>query len=93
MLPEPMFIRVFDVDSDGSLEHTITVIQNAHRTLMKEWEDTFPIEQVDTPRTPFWRDTKAHRLVIPPDQGLKCELMHSWHDGPLSGHPGRDETI
>jgi Integrase zinc binding domain len=19
--------------------------------------------------------------------------MHSWHDGPLSGHPGRDETI
>jgi RNase H-like domain found in reverse transcriptase/Integrase zinc binding domain/Chromo (CHRromatin Organisation MOdifier) domain len=93
MLPEPIFIHVFDADSDGSLEHTITVIQNAHYTLMKEWEGIFPIERVDTPHTPFWRDTKSHRLVIPPDQGLKRELMHSWHDGPFSGHPGRDKTI
>jgi hypothetical protein len=44
MLPEPIFIRIFDADSDGSLEHTITTIQNAHRTLMKEWEGTFPIK-------------------------------------------------
>jgi RNase H-like domain found in reverse transcriptase/Reverse transcriptase (RNA-dependent DNA polymerase)/Integrase zinc binding domain/Chromo (CHRromatin Organisation MOdifier) domain len=93
MLPEPIFIRVFDADSDGSLEHTITTLQNAHHALMKEWENTFPIERVDTPHSPFWRDTKGHRLVIPPDQGLKRELMYSWHDGPLSGHPGRDETI
>jgi RNase H-like domain found in reverse transcriptase/Integrase zinc binding domain/Chromo (CHRromatin Organisation MOdifier) domain len=93
MLPEPMFIRVFDADSDGSLEHTITIIQNAHQSLMKEWEGTFPIERVDNPRLPFWRNVKGHRLVIPPDQGLKRELMHSWHDGPFSGHPGRDETI
>jgi Integrase zinc binding domain len=93
MLPEPIFIRVFNADSNGSLEHTITTIQNAHYTLMKEWEGTFPIERVDTPHTPFWRDIKAHRLVIPPDQGLKRELMHSWHNGPLSGHPGRDKTI
>jgi hypothetical protein len=44
MLPEPIFIRVFDADSDGSLEHTITIIQNTHHSLMKEWEGTFPIE-------------------------------------------------
>jgi Integrase zinc binding domain/Chromo (CHRromatin Organisation MOdifier) domain len=93
MLPEPIFIRVFDADSDGSLEHTITIVQNAHHTLMEEWESTFPIERVNNLHAPFWRDIKAHRLVIPPDQGLKRELMHSWHDGPLSGHPGRDETI
>ena len=60
---------------------------------MKEWENTFPIERVDSPGTPFWRDTSAHRLIIPPDQGLKREIMHTWHDGPLNGHPGRDETI
>jgi RNase H-like domain found in reverse transcriptase/Reverse transcriptase (RNA-dependent DNA polymerase)/Integrase zinc binding domain/Chromo (CHRromatin Organisation MOdifier) domain len=93
MLPEPIFIRVFDADSDGSLEHTITVTQNTYRTLMEEWEGTFPIERVNNPDAPFWRDAKSHRLVIPPDQGLKRELMHSWHNGPLSGHPGRDETI
>jgi Integrase zinc binding domain len=45
------------------------------------------------PNTPFWRDISKHRLVIPPDQGLKREIMHTWHDGPLNGHPGRDETI
>jgi Integrase zinc binding domain/Chromo (CHRromatin Organisation MOdifier) domain len=60
---------------------------------MKEWEDTFPIERVDNLNKPFWRDIKGQRLVIPPDQGLRCEIMNSWHEGPLNGHPGRDETI
>jgi hypothetical protein len=87
MLPKPLFIRVADEDSPGSVEHFITVIQNNNRTLMKEWESTFPIEQVDSPNpnTPFWRDISEHRLIVPPDQGLKCEIMHTWHDGPLNG--------
>jgi Integrase zinc binding domain len=93
MLPEPLFIRVTDEDSPGSIEHFITIVQNNNRLLMKEWENTFPIEQVDNLGAPFWRDISAHQLVIPPDQGLKCESMHTWHDGPLNGHPGRDETI
>jgi RNase H-like domain found in reverse transcriptase/Integrase zinc binding domain len=93
MLPEPLFICVADEDSPGSVEHFITIVQNNNRTLMKEWESTFPIERVDTPNAPFWRDIPGHRLVIPPDQGLKREIMHTWHDGPLNGHPGRDETI
>jgi Integrase zinc binding domain/Chromo (CHRromatin Organisation MOdifier) domain len=93
LLPEPIFIRVFDTDSEGSLEHFITVVQNNQRALMKEWERTFPIEHIDSLHHSFWRDTTAQRLVIPSDQGLKRKIMHSWHDGPLSGHPGRDETI
>jgi RNase H-like domain found in reverse transcriptase/Reverse transcriptase (RNA-dependent DNA polymerase)/Integrase zinc binding domain len=93
MLPEPLFICVADEDSLGSIEHFITIIQNNNRSLMKEWEGTFPIEWIDGPNTPFWQDISAHRLVIPPDQGLKREIMHIWHDSPLNGHPGRDETI
>jgi Integrase zinc binding domain len=93
MLPEPLFIRVADEDPPGSLEHFITIVQNNNHPLMKEWENTFPIERVDNSSTPFWRDISTHRLVIPPDQGLKCEIMHTWHDGPLNGHPGRDEII
>jgi Integrase zinc binding domain len=95
MLPEPLFIRVADEDSPGSIEHFITVVQNNNRSLMKEWESTFPIEQVDSPNpnTPFWRDISEHCLIVPPDQGLKREIMHMWHNGPLNGHPGRDETI
>jgi RNase H-like domain found in reverse transcriptase/Reverse transcriptase (RNA-dependent DNA polymerase)/Integrase zinc binding domain len=95
MLPEPLFIRVADEDSPGSVEHFIMIVQNNNHTLMKEWESTFPIECVDSPNpnTPFWRDISEHRLIIPPDQGLKREIMHTWHDGPLNGHPRRDETI
>jgi Integrase zinc binding domain/Chromo (CHRromatin Organisation MOdifier) domain len=48
---------------------------------------------VDGPGGSFWRDISEHRLVVPPDQGLKREIMHTWHDGPLNGHPRRDETI
>jgi Integrase zinc binding domain/Chromo (CHRromatin Organisation MOdifier) domain len=93
MLPEPLFICIADEDSPSSLEHFITIVQNNNQSLMKEWEDTFPIERVDGPNTPLWRDISTRHLVIPPDQGLKCEVMHTWHDGPLNGHPGRDETI
>jgi L-rhamnose mutarotase len=54
MLPEPLFIHIADEDSPGSVEHFITIVQNNNRTLMEEWESTFPIERVDSPGTPFW---------------------------------------
>jgi hypothetical protein len=60
---------------------------------MKEWEGTYPIEHVDNLDEPFWRDIKGRRLVIPPDQGLKRELMNVWHKGSINGHPRCDETI
>jgi Integrase zinc binding domain/Chromo (CHRromatin Organisation MOdifier) domain/RNase H-like domain found in reverse transcriptase len=93
MLPKPLFIRAANEDSPASIEHFITIVQNNNHPLMKEWENTFPIERVDNSGAPFWRDISVHQLVIPPDQGLKCEIMHTWHDGPLNGHPRRDETI
>jgi hypothetical protein len=54
MLPEPLFIRVADKDSPGSVEHFITIVQNNNHALMKEWESTFPIERVDSLNAPFW---------------------------------------
>jgi Chromo (CHRromatin Organisation MOdifier) domain/Integrase zinc binding domain len=93
MIPEAAFIRLAGPDSDGSIEHTITIIQNHNRSLMEEWTGIYPIERIDNPDEPFWRDTKGRRLVIPPDQGLKRELMNIWHEGSINGHPGRDETI
>jgi RNase H-like domain found in reverse transcriptase/Integrase zinc binding domain/Chromo (CHRromatin Organisation MOdifier) domain len=93
MLPKPMFVHVANADSDGSLEHIITIVQNNNHQVMKEWEGTFPIERMDNSGKPFWQDTSGRRLVIPPDQGLKREIMNTWHEGPLNGHPRRDETI
>ena len=58
---------------------------------MEQWEETFPIEATQMPTGPFWKDSKGH-LVIPPDRDLKQDIMCEWHDRPLAGHPGRDET-
>jgi RNase H-like domain found in reverse transcriptase/Integrase zinc binding domain/Chromo (CHRromatin Organisation MOdifier) domain len=93
MIPEAAFIRLFRPDSDRSIEHTISIVQNQNCSLMEEWTGIYPIKQVDNPDGSFWRDTKNNRLVIPPDQGLKRKLMNTWHEGSINGHPGRDETI
>jgi hypothetical protein len=91
MIPEHAFIRVFDTDSPGSLEHRITETQAEHTLLMEQWEETFPIEAIQTPTGPFWKDSKGC-LVIPPDRDLKWDIMHERHNGPLARHPGRDRT-
>jgi hypothetical protein len=53
MIPEAAFIRLASPDSNGSIEHTITIIQNHNYSLMNEWEKTYPIEHVDNPDEPF----------------------------------------
>jgi hypothetical protein len=81
MIPKAAFIRLAGPDSDRSIEHTISIIQNHNRDLMEEWMGIYPIKRIDNPDDSFWRDTKGRRLVIPPDQGLKRELMNIWHEG------------
>jgi RNase H-like domain found in reverse transcriptase/Integrase zinc binding domain len=93
IIPEAAFIRLAGPNSDGSIKHTITIIQNHNCTLMEEWTDLYPIECIDNPDEPFWRDIKSQHLIIPPDQGLKCELMNMWHEGSINSHPGQDETL
>jgi hypothetical protein len=87
MIPEAAFIRLFGPGSNESIEHMISIIQNQNCTLMEEWISIYPIERVDNPDRSFWRDIKSNRLVIPPDQGLKRELMNTWHEGSINGHP------
>jgi Integrase zinc binding domain len=93
MIPEAAFIRLADPNSDRSIEHTITIIQNHNHALIDEWTGIYLIKHMDNPDKPFWRDTKGWCLVIPSDQGLKHELMNVWHKGSINRHPGQDETI
>jgi hypothetical protein len=60
MIPEAAFIRLAGPDSDGSIKHTISIIQNQNRTLMEEWTGIYPIECIDNPDELFWRDIKGH---------------------------------
>jgi hypothetical protein len=71
MIPEVSFVNLGTLNSDSSIRHTISIIQNHNHMLMDKWTKTYPIEQIDNPDKPFWRDIKGHHLVIPPDQGLK----------------------
>jgi hypothetical protein len=59
MIPEAAFIRLAGPNSNSSIEHTIIIIQNHNHALMKEWEGTYPIEHIDNPDEPFWRDIKG----------------------------------
>jgi hypothetical protein len=93
MIPEAAFIRLVGPDSVRSIKHTITITQNHNCALMDEWTSIYPIKRVDNPDEPFWRDIKGRCLITPPDQGLKCELMNTWHKDSINGHPRQDETI
>jgi RNase H-like domain found in reverse transcriptase len=53
MIPEAAFIRLAGPDSDGSIEHTISIIQNQNHALMEEWTGIYPIERIDNPDEPF----------------------------------------
>jgi hypothetical protein len=60
MILEAVFIRLAGPDSDGSIEHTISIIQNQNCALMEEWTGIYPIEHMDNPDESFWRDIKGH---------------------------------
>jgi RNase H-like domain found in reverse transcriptase len=53
MIPKAAFIRLTGPDSNRSIEHTITIIQNHNCALMDEWTGTYPIECIDNPDEPF----------------------------------------
>jgi len=69
-----------------SLCSRIFEAQEQHHAVLETWETTHAIEKQDN-----W--LKDRRLVIPPDEQLKREILQLLHDAPTAGHPGRDETF
>jgi RNase H-like domain found in reverse transcriptase len=53
MIPNAVFIRLAGPDSDESIEHTISIIQNHNHKLMEEWMGIYPIECIDNPDESF----------------------------------------
>src|SRR6266851_8394730 len=91
LLPPKLFLNVFRVDSDGSLEHQIVLTQRTVSNVMNEWMKHLPIlrdEQVDGP---IWRHEPSGRLVVPPVDEIRKKVIQVWHDSGGGGHLGRDE--
>src|SRR5712671_4162745 len=68
------------------LRSKIHEAQKSHRATLEGWKSTHSIKELDD-----W--VKERRLVIPPDETLKREILQLLHDAPTAGHPGRDETF
>ena len=63
---------------------------------MKDWEERYGITTVSLLKPPQaeisgWR--KEGKLAVPPNLTIKREIMRVVHEGLITGHPGRDETI
>jgi len=69
-----------------SLHSKIHEAQKSHRTTLEKWKSMHSIQELDD-----W--VKEGRLVIPPEETLRREILQLLHDAPTAGHPGRDETF
>ena len=76
------------------LERYIVQIQNDMASIMDKWDHQDALIKTSlAPEHGFmWHNPKSGKLVIPPEEGLRQHIMQVWHEGPTSGHPGRDET-
>jgi len=69
-----------------SLHAKIYEAQRQHRVTLEGWKPTHSVEELDE-----W--VREGRLVIPPVETLRQEILQLLHDAPTAGHPGRDETF
>ena len=66
--------------TNPSLRAKILKAQKHHHTMLSTWKTTHSIEEKDN-----W--LKDGRLVIPPNETLRCEILQLFHDAPTAGHP------
>jgi hypothetical protein len=86
------FLNVFEAGDPGTVEYEVMEAQMQHQSTMEQWEKTVSTERDEEPGRTTWRD-KEGRLVVPPDDALKRQILREHHDHWGAGHPGCDETI
>ena len=89
LLPPSLFLNATHT-IEGSwteLRQSLVDHQQAHRTLMKKWEQS----EKASLQEGIW--TVQGRIVVPPNEELKRAILHRYHDAPMAGHPGRDRTL
>ena len=96
LLPEPIFVRLADEPDPKwtSIEQRVQQEQQRQAQLMKEWRDRYQLEFVKSAMEPSIRLWKHEgKMVFPPNDELKRDLLHLIHDKPTAAHVGRDWTI
>ncbi len=85
LIPPQAFLNIADVDSVNSLETAIVDSQQWHAAWMKE-----AAHQLNEERG-LWTNNDG-REAVPPDQELKRQIMHAYHDG-LVAHLGCNKMV
>ena len=96
LLPEPIFVRLADEPDPKwtSIEERVRQEQQRQSQLMKEWRDRYQLEFIKSAMEPSIRLWKHEgKMVFPPNDELKRDLLHLIHDKPTAAHVGRDWTI
>ena len=91
LLPPEVFLNVFGANLDGSLEHYIVLAQQMMSERMDDWSKHLPIRRDDQVDRPIWQHKVSGRLLIPPSNKIRKEIMKVWHDHQGGGYLGQDE--
>ncbi len=89
LIPPEAFLRIFRPNSTDSVETRIIESQAQHWKTLEKWAKTLPTKVVDRH---MWKDNPGDRLIVPPDEEVKCKILWIWHNHKAGGHRGRDET-
>jgi hypothetical protein len=96
LLPSKMFVclTMSPHASKRELECKIGLAQKRHWALMTKWKVKYLLQASPADMIPisdlWWAQ---QHIVIPSDEEIKKDILHSYHSGLITGHPGRDETI
>ena len=96
LLPPELFIRLTTEPSREwiELEKSIARTQRQHLQLILKWKPKFNLTlQKSTTVLGLKLWLAQNRFVIPPSEPLKREILYHNHGKPMTGHPGRDQTI
>src|SRR5580692_7732316 len=86
LLPSSMFISTADSET-LTLKEKVLQAQNTQGSEMEHWCDTQGVRKLPEGYAKEWR------LAVPAGLKLRREIVSHFHDSPIAGHPGRDNTI
>ena len=86
LLPPSMFVTTTNT-KDDTLKQRVKEAQQEHRAEMELWCNTQGVRKLPEGYAQGWR------LAVPSGLVLRCELLAQFHNLPIAGHPGRDNTI
>jgi hypothetical protein len=96
LLPPNLFIRLTTEPSEEwmDLERRIERVQKEFLNLVLKWRRKHHLQLRPSTTIPGLKLCHAQqRIVIPPNDQLRKDILYTQHGQSTAGHPGRDETI